>query len=267
VNQHRAKKRFGQNFLIDDRIIERIVLSIEPQENDLIIEIGPGLGAITRPILDRVSELHVIELDRDIIPRLQHNVGQAAVKRLVVHEKDVLKFDFTEFYRQQRTSERLRIIGNLPYNISTPVLFHLLASRQIISDMHFMLQKEVVDRICAPPGSGTYGRLSVMIQAYFRVTPLFMVSPFAFSPAPRVDSAILRLIPDTRYSRSISDFKHFEILVRSAFSQRRKTLRNTLKKLCNTQQIEAAGIQPTRRAEELSVADFVRLNQIIYADY
>lgn len=266
MNQHQAKKRFGQNFLIDGDIIERIVNSINPHNDDLIIEIGPGLGAITRPVLDRVNALHVIELDRDIIPKLQHNVGQAATARLVVHEKDVLKFDFSEFYQQQHTTEKLRIIGNLPYNISTPVLFHLLASRQIIADMHFMLQKEVVDRICAPPGSGTYGRLSVMIQAYFRVTPLFMVSPFAFSPAPKVNSAILRLIPDTRYSQSIRDFKQFETLVRSAFSQRRKTLRNTLKKLCNTQQIEAAGIRPAQRAEELSVADFVRLNQIIYSD-
>jgi len=272
--QHRAKKRLGQNFLVDNNIIERIVSSISPASDDLMIEIGPGLGALTGPVLDRVSHLHVIELDHDVIPRLRDNIGPEKAERLTVHEHDVLKFDFAALYHTQHhahhhsrshdqaASQKLRIIGNLPYNISTPVLFHLLKNREIIDDMHFMLQKEVVERIVAAPGNGTYGRLSVMLQAFFQVTALFKVPPQAFRPAPRVDSAILRLVPDNRYSRSIADFGQFETLVRSAFGQRRKTLRNTLKKIVDATQIEAAGLNPGQRAEELSVADFISLSQI-----
>ncbi len=266
--QHQAKKRFGQNFLIDKDTIQRIVRSIDPQRNELMVEIGPGLGALTMPILEKMSHLHVIELDHDIIPKLISNIHAdnpdvETEKKLTVHEMDVLKFDFQHFHQQQNTTQKLRIIGNLPYNISTPVLFLLLKHRNSITDMHFMLQKEVVDRITAAPGNRTYGRLSVMIQAYFKVTPLFKVSPFAFTPAPKVDSAILRLVPDNRYSQNIADFYQFETLIRTAFSQRRKTLKNTLKKLCSNTQIEAANLQPGQRAEELSVADFTRLNQVI----
>jgi len=260
--QHYAKKRFGQNFLVDKNIIQRIVDSIHPIDTDLMIEIGPGLGAMTLPVIENLKHLHVIELDHDIIPKLILKLNTQAQK-LSIHETDVLKFDFFSFYQHQDSNKKLRIIGNLPYNISTPVLFHLLKNRSIISDMHFMLQKEVVDRIAAAPGNGTYGRLTVMIQAYFKVTPLFTVSPFAFSPPPKVDSAILRLIPDTQYSNDIPDFTQFETLIRTAFSQRRKTLRNTLKKLCSIEQIEAANLNSNQRAEELSVADFVRLNKII----
>ncbi|HHO59159.1 MAG TPA: 16S rRNA (adenine(1518)-N(6)/adenine(1519)-N(6))-dimethyltransferase RsmA [Thiotrichales bacterium] len=260
---HQAKKRFGQNFLVDKNIIQRIVSSINPQADDLLIEIGPGLGAMTKPVLEKVDHLHVIELDRDVIPKLLANIGNSNRERLSIHQADVLKFDFSDFHRQQGARRKLRVIGNLPYNISTPVLFHLLKNRDIIHDMHFMLQKEVVDRIAAAPGSSTYGRLSVMIQAFFQVTPLFNVSPYAFRPAPKVDSAILRLAPDERFSRDIADFKHFETLVRSAFSQRRKTLKNTLKKLCDATRIEAAGLDPGQRAETLSVADFVRLNRVV----
>jgi len=260
--QHYAKKRFGQNFLVDENIIHRIVDSIHPEDNDLMIEIGPGLGAMTKPVIKKLAHLHVIELDRDIIPKLIINLGSQANK-LSVHEIDVLKFDFLSFQQQQETNNKLRVIGNLPYNISTPVLFHLLKNRDIITDMHFMLQKEVVDRIAAAPGNGTYGRLTVMIQAYFKVTPLFTVSPFAFSPPPKVDSAILRLIPNNQFSNDIPNFSQFETLIRTAFSQRRKTLRNTLKKLCSIEQIEAADLNSSQRAEELSVADFVRLNKII----
>lgn len=260
---HQAKKRFGQNFLVDNNIVQRIVSSINPQTDDLMVEIGPGLGAMTKPVLEQLNHLHVIELDRDVIPRLLQNIGPVAGQRLSIHQCDVLKFNFEAFCQEQATNRKLRIIGNLPYNISTPVLFHLLKSRHTIADMHFMLQKEVVDRIAAAPGNSTYGRLSVMIQAYFNVTALFKVSPFAFRPAPKVDSAILRLVPEYRYSEDISDFRQFETLVRTAFSQRRKTLKNTLKKLCNVSQIEAAGLQPGQRAEELSVAEFVRLNQQI----
>ena len=262
--RHQAKKRFGQNFLVDSNIIQRIIHSIQPAQNDLIIEIGPGQGALTRPLLEIVSQLYVIELDRDIIPILQHNIGKSATQKLCVYATDVLTFDFSQFHRQLDTSDKLRIIGNLPYNISTPILFHLLKSRPIILDMHFMLQKEVVERIAAPAGNRCYGRLSVMLQAYFDVMPLFQVPASAFTPAPKVESAILRLTPNYHNSKQINHFSQFETLVRTAFSQRRKTLRNTLKTLCTNQQIEAAGLQTSQRAEELSVADFIRLNQIIH---
>lgn len=269
--QHFAKKRFGQNFLVDDTVISRIVDSIQPAADDLMIEIGPGLGAMSKPLLARLNHLHVIELDRDIIPKLVKNCmfADAANKnKLLVNEKDVLKFDFAEFHTQQNASasganRKLRIVGNLPYNISTPVLFHLLNYRDIIQDMHFMLQKEVVDRIVASPGNKHYGRLSVMIQAFCHAQALFEVPPYAFQPAPKVVSAILRLQPNPQFEEQIKDFFLFEKLVRQAFSQRRKTLKNTLKNICSASQIEQAGLSTTQRAEELSVSDFVSLYKTI----
>ena len=265
---HRARKRFGQNFLVDASIINQIVDCIQPQAEDLMIEIGPGLGAMTRPLLSRLNRLNVIELDRDIIPRLISNciVADASNKeKLVINETDVLKFDFAAFYSQQITdtkqdqTKKLRIVGNLPYNISTPILFHLLNYRNIIHDMFFMLQKEVVDRIVSAPGNKHYGRLSVMLQTYCTVQALFDVPPSAFEPAPKVNSAILRLQPSLQFDDQIDSFTQYEKLVRQAFSQRRKTLKNTLKKVCTAEQIEQAGLSPTQRAEELSVADFVHL--------
>ncbi|MES0327513.1 MAG: 16S rRNA (adenine(1518)-N(6)/adenine(1519)-N(6))-dimethyltransferase RsmA [Gammaproteobacteria bacterium] len=256
--QHQAKKRFGQNFLIDEMIIERIVDSIKPQPDDNIIEIGPGLGAITRLLLQRTDTLNVIELDRDIIPKLLFNCRNEG--KPVVHEIDVLKFDFNAFRKSTSSQKKLRVVGNLPYNISTPVLFLLLKSRDDVQDMHFMLQKEVVERIAAQPGNRIYGRLSVMIQTYFKVTPLFLVPSMAFDPPPKVESAILRLIPDETFSNRVKDPKAYEDLIRQSFSQRRKTLRNNLKKFCDTDQIIAAGIDPSQRAEELSVEDFLRLH-------
>lgn len=256
--QHQAKKRFGQNFLIDGNIIQRIVNSIKPNIDDVIIEIGPGLGAITRPLLERTETLHVIELDRDVIPKLLYNCRSTGTP--IIHEMDVLKFNFSGFRKSLTSEKKLRIVGNLPYNISTPVLFLLLKYRADVQDMHFMLQKEVVERIAAPPGNRIYGRLSVMIQTYFKVTPLFLVPPTAFDPPPKVESAILRLIPDDTFSKQISDHKGYEDLVRQAFSQRRKTFKNNLKKLCTADQIIAAGIDPGRRPEELSVEDFLRLH-------
>jgi len=253
---HRAKKRFGQNFLTDEFVIQRIIDSINPQQEDNIIEIGPGLGAITKPLLQRVNELHVIELDRDIIPGLLNNC--LPYGKPVIHSMDVLKFDFTEFH--ERTKKQLRVVGNLPYNISTPVIFALLKNRQVLQDMHFMLQKEVVDRITASPGNRVYGRLSVMVQSYFKVTPLFLVPAHAFSPAPKVESAILRLIPDKRFSDSIKNHSSYSSMVRQAFSQRRKTLKNTLKNTCTTEQILAAGIDPGQRAEELSIENYLSLH-------
>jgi 16S rRNA (adenine1518-N6/adenine1519-N6)-dimethyltransferase len=270
--QHYAKKRFGQNFLVDTAIINLIVDSIHPQADDLMIEIGPGLGAMTRPLLSRLNQLNVIELDRDIIPKLIKSClfADASNKnKLIVNEKDVLKFDFAEFHSQHcadnnpESEKKLRIVGNLPYNISTPVLFHLLNYRHLIQDMHFMLQKEVVDRIVSKPGNKSYGRLSVMIQTFFTAVALFEVPPYAFEPAPKVDSAILRLQPDFQFDEHIRDFSLYEKLVRQAFSQRRKTLKNTLKNFCSEQQIKQAGLLPTQRAEELSASDFVHLYKTI----
>ncbi len=265
--QHYAKKRFGQNFLVDNGVINNIVDSIQPQADDLMIEIGPGLGAITKPLLSRLDQLNVIELDRDIIPKLIRNCTFADATnkhKLIVNEKDVLKFDFEHFHSQQHTLSKLRIVGNLPYNISTPVLFHLLSHRHLIQDMHFMLQKEVVDRIASPPGKKLYGRLSVMMQTFCTTQALFEVPPYAFEPAPKVNSAILRLQPNPQFEGQISDFSQYENLIRQAFSQRRKTLKNTLKHTCTAQQIEQADLLPSLRAEELSVADFVRLYNVIH---
>ena len=256
--QHQAKKRFGQNFLIDDMIIERIVDSINPQRDDSIIEIGPGLGAITKLLLQSTEKLNVIELDRNIIPKLLFNCRNEGTP--IIHEMDVLKFSFHEFRINSTSQKKLRVVGNLPYNISTPVLFLLLKDRADIQDMHFMLQKEVVERIAAQPGNKIYGRLSVMIQTYFNAIPLFLVPPFAFSPAPKVESAILRLVPDDRFSQQVKDHKAYEDLIRMAFSQRRKTLRNNLKELCTTETIIAAGIDPGQRAEELSIDNFLSLH-------
>jgi 16S rRNA (adenine1518-N6/adenine1519-N6)-dimethyltransferase len=269
--QHYAKKRFGQNFLVDDSVIRQIVDCIQPQAEDLMIEIGPGLGAMTKPLLSRLDFLNVIELDRDIIPKLKINCQLADIEngnKLVINETDVLKFDFAAFHSQQTKltdsdEKKLRIVGNLPYNISTPVLFHLLNYRHLIQDMHFMLQKEVVDRIVAIPGVKNYGRLSVMLQTFCDVQSLFDVPPYAFRPAPKVNSAILRLQPKKRFENSIDNFSRYEKLVRQAFSQRRKTLKNTLKKLCSAEQIVTAGLLPGQRAEELSVSDFVKLYQTL----
>jgi len=264
--QHFAKKRFGQNFLVDNSIINMIVDSIQPQPDDLMIEIGPGLGSMTIPLLSRLNKLNVIELDRDIIPKLTRNciISDAQNRdKLIVNESDVLKFDFPELHKKLKNKNKLRIVGNLPYNISTPVLFHLLKSRHIIQDMHFMLQKEVVDRIVSTPGNKLYGRLSVMIQTYFTTQSLFEVPPYAFEPAPKVNSAILRLQPNNQFEKYIEDFSQFEKLIRQAFSQRRKTLKNTLKNTCNSEQIEKVGLSPIQRAEELSVNDFVNLYKTI----
>ena len=259
---HYAKKRFGQNFLVDNSVINHIVDSIHPQHDDLMIEIGPGLGAMTKPLLSRLDKLNVIELDRDIIPKLIKNCVFSDVSnkdKLIINECDVLKFNFSDFHSRQNSEKKLRIVGNLPYNISTPVLFLLLKNRKIIQDMHFMLQKEVVDRIVATPGIKNYGRLSVMLQTYCTTQALFEVPPSAFEPAPKVNSAILLLQPNLQFDEQIDNFSQYEKLVRQAFSQRRKTLKNTLKNICSAEQIEQAGLSPTQRAEELSISDFVHL--------
>ena len=254
--QHRAKKRLGQNFLVDANIIEKIISSINPRPDDRIVEIGPGLGALTRPLLKILHRLDVIELDRDVIPGLE-KLGQR--DRLRIHNTDVLDFNFTAFGREQFADEKLRIVGNLPYNISTVVLFHLIKHRDIIRDMHFMLQKEVVERIAAGVGSHDYGRLSVMMQLHFKIRPLFLVGAHCFRPAPRVESAVVRLVPKSELPLDQDQHDAFSALVKQAFSQRRKTLKNTLKGLCSIDQIQAAGIDPGKRPQELGFSDYVML--------
>ncbi|VAW69193.1 SSU rRNA (adenine(1518)-N(6)/adenine(1519)-N(6))-dimethyltransferase [hydrothermal vent metagenome] len=258
--QHRARKRFGQNFLSDQSIIQRIVQSINPQPGQRIIEIGPGLGALTCPILNIAEQIDVIELDRDIIPKLQLNCGldQVQDKHLRIHNMDVLNFDFA----QLNYTEPLRIIGNLPYNISTPIIFHLVKYSPLIQDMFFMLQKEVVQRLAAKPDTSNYSRLSVMAQYYFNVTPLFLVPATAFEPIPKVESAIVRLIPHTKKPISVDDDKAFAKLITLAFSQRRKTLRNVLKDVYSPEQLEAVGIDPGCRAQSLTLQQFADIFNI-----
>jgi 16S rRNA (adenine1518-N6/adenine1519-N6)-dimethyltransferase len=261
MKQHIARKRFGQNFLTDSHIIDRIIHGIQPQADDRLVEIGPGLGAITCPLLELVGELDVIELDRDIIPKLRLNCGLKG--QLNIHNVDVLKFNFNSLCKEQ---QKLRIVGNLPYNISTPIIFHLVQYAEHIKDMHFMLQKEVVERLAAQPGTSNYSRLSVMAQYHFKVSPLFLVPPEAFEPRPKVDSAIVRLVPYTEKPVQVVDETAFAKLVSQAFSQRRKTLRNVLKDHATTEQMERAGIKPSQRAQELTLNQFAELSRIIHDD-
>ena len=250
---HKARKRFGQNFLHDAGVIQRIVQAVSPQPGQRIVEIGPGQGAITLPLLEACGKLEVVELDRDLIKPL---AGKAAgIGELVIHQQDVLKFDF----RALAGDDRLRVVGNLPYNISTPLLFHLIDQAPVIQDMHFMLQKEVVDRMAATPGNGDYGRLSVMIQYHCKVDPLFRVKPGAFNPAPKVESAVVRLTPWPQPPARLDDLASLSLLVRTAFSQRRKTLRNTLKGLLPGEEIEAAEVDPGARPETISLEQYIRL--------
>ncbi|MEW8403074.1 MAG: 16S rRNA (adenine(1518)-N(6)/adenine(1519)-N(6))-dimethyltransferase RsmA, partial [Candidatus Thiodiazotropha sp.] len=244
----------GQNFLHDPGTIQRIVQAISPQPGDNLVEIGPGQGAITTELLSLVKRMHAIELDRDLLEPLARRC--AALGELEIHNSDALKFDFTSLAEAERP---LRVVGNLPYNISTPLLFHLLDQSARIRDMHFMLQKEVVERMGAEPGSKRYSRLTVMLQARAEVTPLFTIGPGAFRPPPKVDSAFVRLVPLTPLPYRIDDWDLFGRLVSQAFSQRRKTLRNSLGKLLTADAIEAAAIDPGCRAEQLSVAEFVKL--------
>ncbi|TXH03916.1 MAG: 16S rRNA (adenine(1518)-N(6)/adenine(1519)-N(6))-dimethyltransferase RsmA [Nevskiaceae bacterium] len=253
---HAAKKRFGQNFLHDGGVIERIVRSINPQPGDALIEIGPGLGALTVPLLRRLGRMRAVELDRDVIPHLRAATGDDPGLEIIM--ADALKVDYGAL---APAGGKLRLAGNLPYNISTPLLFHLLRYADRIADMHFMLQKEVVDRMAAAPGEDDYGRLTVALAARAQVSKLFTVGPGAFRPAPKVDSAIVRLVPRPP-PFEIADLTLFDRIVTAAFSQRRKTLANGLKGLMTAQQIGEAGIEPGVRAERLSAADFARLTAV-----
>jgi 16S rRNA (adenine1518-N6/adenine1519-N6)-dimethyltransferase len=247
------KKNLGQHFLHDRGVIEKIVLAVNPRVGDRLVEIGPGQGAITFPLLRRHHALTVVEFDRDLITPLME--ASEGIGELTIIHKDVLKVDFGKL----AGDGRIRLVGNLPYNISTPILFHVLEHADAVADMHFMLQKEVVDRMAAAPGSKTYGRLSVMLQALCRVEPLFDVPPGAFRPPPKVYSAVVRLLPKPRAQIGIADPALFEAVVRDAFGQRRKTLRNALQQQCGGDDIVAAGLRPDARAEQLAVSDFVAL--------
>jgi 16S rRNA (adenine1518-N6/adenine1519-N6)-dimethyltransferase len=253
VSEHRPRKRFGQNFLRDRGVVQRILAALDPQPGETIVEIGPGLGALTQPLLERLPLLHVVELDRDLAARLR--AGHSP-ERLSVHEADALKFDFCSL---AASGKKLRLIGNLPYNISTPLLFHLLDQRRCVHDMLFMLQKEVVERMAAVPGGRDYGRLSVMIQSQMQVEKLFDVRPGAFHPPPKVDSSVVRLVPHATPPVTIRDAEGFARLVKAAFAQRRKTLRNNLKGLLPAETIAVLGIEPERRAETLTLAEFATL--------
>ncbi len=251
---HQAKKRFGQNFLVDQNIIADIVSCIRPEAADNMVEIGPGLGALTRPLLKQLNRLHVVEIDRDIIARLHNDYPQDQEKtKLVVHEGDALEFDFSTL------DTPLRIVGNLPYNISTPLLFHFAAYTERVTDMHFMLQNEVVERMVADHSTPAYGRLSVMLQYRFAMEKLLDVPPESFRPAPKVDSAIVRMIPLPAEQILVRDEKLFSAIVATAFGQRRKTLRNTLRSYLQETDFIALNIDPQLRAENLSVADFIRV--------
>ena len=251
--RHVARKRFGQNFLHDQKVIDRIVASIAPQPSDLLVEIGPGQAALTRPLLESGAELHLIELDRDLVAWLEKQFSTHS--NVSIHSCDALRADIPAL-----TGHRpFRLIGNLPYNISTPLIFHVLQWNELVIDMHFMLQKEVVERMAAAPGSRTYGRLSVMTQFRAEVTRLFDVPPESFSPAPKVHSSIVRLRPLKQPPYETGSFDNLNKVVTAAFSMRRKTLRNSLRNVFSEEQIVAAGVNPGDRAEQLGLAQFAAL--------
>lgn len=254
--KHVAKKRFGQNFLNDQGVIDSLVAAISPKADDLMVEIGPGLGALTKPLLQKLNMLHVVEVDRDIIDWMQKEYAKNSI---TIHNSDALKFDFSQL------GAHMRVVGNLPYNISTPILFHLLDNVKVITDMHFMLQKEVVERMVAEPSTAAYGRLSVMLQYRLQMEYLFTVPPEAFDPAPKVESAFVRCVPHAKLPFVANDETLFAKIVTAAFSQRRKTLRNTLKGLLDDADFAVLDIDSQQRAENLSVAEFVAITNHLAA--
>lgn len=261
---HTARKRFGQNFLSDDRVIQDIVNAIYPQNGQFLLEIGPGLGALTEPVADKVDHLTVVELDRDLAKRLRHH--PFLNQKLNVVETDAMQFDFRHFYQHSafaQNGQKLRVFGNLPYNISTPLMFHLFQFCDVIQDMHFMLQKEVVNRLCAAPNSKAYGRLTVMTQYFCQVFPVLEVPPTAFKPAPKVDSAVVRLIPHKTLPVVAKDLKLLNQVCTQAFNQRRKTLRNALSPFLTEEEMQSLAIDPNLRAENLTVAEFVAIANFV----
>lgn len=252
---HFARKRFGQNFLSDQYVIDNIVSAIHPLPGQQMIEIGPGLGALTEPVADRLEHMTVIELDRDLAARLE--VHPKLGSKLTIFQQDAMTFDFAALAKERHQS--LRVFGNLPYNISTPLMFHLFSYTNAISDMHFMLQKEVVNRLVAGPNSKAYGRLSVMAQYYCQIIPVLEVPPTAFRPAPKVDSAVVRLIPHATIPYPVNDMRTLSRLTTEAFNQRRKTIRNSLGHLFKPEQLTELGLDLNMRAENISVEQYCRL--------
>jgi 16S rRNA (adenine1518-N6/adenine1519-N6)-dimethyltransferase len=252
--RHHARKRFGQHFLHERNIIHKILLAVDPQPEDFLLEIGPGMGAITLPLLQRCGKLTAVELDRDVIPRLQS--AAEGKGELHVIQGDALKTDFRALIPP---GKKIRLLGNLPYNISTPLLFHCLDQMDVVTDMHFMLQKEVVQRMAARPGGKDYGRLTVMLAMRCRVEPLFDIGAGAFTPSPKVQSTFVRLIPHSKAPFELSDPARFAAFVNQAFSRRRKTLRKALQGLADESAIRRAGLDPGTRPETLSAGDYARL--------
>jgi len=257
-HEYKPRKRFGQNFLKDENVIQQIIAAINTKPDDRVIEIGPGLGALTKPLLAQLNKLEVIELDRGLAEKLQHFVtAQHLTQKLKIHSADALKFDYNQIERNN--GEKLRLIGNLPYNISTPLIFHLLNYCPIIQDMHFMLQQELVDRISSTPNHKSYGKLSVMLQYCCQATALFSVEPQSFYPAPKVRSAIIRLVPYASPPYLAKNIERLREITGSAFNQRRKTLTNSLKNYLSKEDFESLDIDPSARPEQLSVAEFVHI--------
>lgn len=252
--RHIAKKKFGQNFLIDPSLIQSLVNAINPRVEDLMVEIGPGLGALTQPLMTQLNHLHAVEIDRDIIQWMQQTYP---TDKITIHNSDVLKFDFSKL------GSPLRVVGNLPYNISSPILFHLLEQLDHIADMHFMLQKEVVERMVARPSTSEYGRLSVMLQYHLRMEYLLTVPAEAFDPAPKVESAFVRCVPYAEPPYAATDKGLFDKVVQAAFSQRRKTIRNTLKSFMSDEDFAQIKIGSQLRAENLSVEDYVTITNYL----
>ena len=257
---HKARKRFGQNFLHDQYVIDKIVRAIAPQKSECVVEIGPGMGALTEPLLEACGKLDVVELDRDLIPILRTKFFN--YPDFNIHEGDALKFDFSTLLEP---GQQLRIVGNLPYNISTPLIFHFLSHHKQVQDMHFMLQKEVVERLAAVPGTSDYGRLSLMAQYYCKVQPLFIVGPGSFNPPPKVDSAIVRLVPYDDLPHPAQCTKTLNQVVREAFSMRRKTIRNTMRRLLDADELESIGIDISLRPERLTLEQYVAIADYIFA--
>ena len=248
---HTPRRRFGQNFLVDSQVIADIVHAIHPAKNNLLVEIGPGLGALTQPLLRLLNHLHVIEIDYDIVERLHQKFTE---KELTIYLASALEFDFSTL------GKNLRVVGNLPYNISTPILFHLSKFATYIDDMHFMLQKEVVDRITATPAHSTYSRLSVMMQSYYKVEKLFDITPDKFSPPPKVISSFMRLIPSELSQNKITNREFFNKVVELSFQQRRKTIKNNLVSIATEAQLQQASINPSQRPQEISIEQFITLS-------
>lgn len=249
------RKRFGQHLLTDENTIDSIVQIISPLPTQTICEIGPGYGAITLPILKKIHSLHAIEIDKDLAKQLK--IKCEGKGKLTLHNIDVLKFNINEEFDSDVS---IRLVGNLPYNISTPLLFYLLTFSNKISDMHFMLQKEVVDRIVATPGSSEYSRLSVMIQSYYDATQLLDIPPCMFTPPPKVQSSFIRMVPNEKYSKLIKNRKLFKKIIDSAFNQRRKTIKNSLTNIATSTELESAGINPNIRPQEISIQQYISLS-------